>query len=269
VRALIVEDLHELVEARLLLKKIAGGRLGSLFLQREMHAFMAAVLLRMAGLDPFDADAQAQPPHRELAQIKQGVSGSEGHTVIAADVGGQATLLKKPLKHSESVLFPGRRKGFTGEQKAAGMVGDRQRITVLVIAEQELSFVIGAPQFIGALAKREHRALCATTHPTAAFHQATAIQHRMDGALGWHSNTREPAKQTLTDFARTPARVLTLDVQNVVFYLKRKLVGIAIRTPASVGEPLKAAFLVTIEDLIARLSGNAKLPAKFRHRLAG
>ena len=90
---------------------------------------MAAVLLRMAGLDPFDADAQAQPPHRELAQIKQGVSGSEGHTVIAADVGGQTTLLKKPLKHSESILFSGRRKGFTGEQKAAGMVGDRQRIT--------------------------------------------------------------------------------------------------------------------------------------------
>ena len=56
------------VEARLLLKKIGGGQLGSLFLQREMHAFMAAVLLRMAGLDPFDADAQAQPPHRELAK---------------------------------------------------------------------------------------------------------------------------------------------------------------------------------------------------------
>jgi hypothetical protein len=32
------------------------------------------------------------------------------------------------------------------------MVGDRQRITVLVIAEQELPFVIGAPQLIGALA---------------------------------------------------------------------------------------------------------------------
>ena len=78
--------------------------------------------------------------------------GSERHIVIAADVGGQAAFLKKPLKHRESVLFPGRRKGFTGEQKAAGMVGDRQRITVLVIAEQELPFVIGAPQLIGALA---------------------------------------------------------------------------------------------------------------------
>ncbi len=91
----------------------------------------------------------------------------------------------------------------------------------------------------------------------------------MDGALGRDGNTGEPPQQALADLARTPAGVLTLDVQNVVLYLKRKLVGIAIRTPASVGEPLNAAFLVAIEDLVARLTGNAKLPAKFRHRLAG
>ena len=108
-----------------------------------------------------------------------------------------------------------------------------------------------------------------TTHATAALHEAVAIQHRVDGALGRHSNTREPAKQTLTDFARTPAGVLTLDVQDVVLYLEWKLVGIAIRAPASVGEPLNAAFLVAIEDLVAGLTGNTKLPAKFRHGLAG
>jgi hypothetical protein len=68
--------------------------------------------------------------------------GSERHTVIAADVGGQAALLKKPLKHSESILFPGRRKSFTGEQKPVGVIGDRQRIAVLMIAQQKLAFVV-------------------------------------------------------------------------------------------------------------------------------
>jgi hypothetical protein len=66
--------------------------------------------------------------------------------------------------------------------------------------------------------------------------------------------------------------VLALYVQDEVFDLKRKLVGVAIRTPASVREPLHAAFLITIEDLIAGLAGDAELLAKFGsspRRLAG
>ncbi|MGB7497347.1 MAG: hypothetical protein WBQ61_12140 [Candidatus Acidiferrum sp.] len=52
-RTLVVEDFDELVEAGLLLQEIAGSRLGGFFFEREMHAFMAAVLLRMTGLDAF------------------------------------------------------------------------------------------------------------------------------------------------------------------------------------------------------------------------
>ena len=95
VRTFVVEDLDKVVEAGLLLKEVGGGRLGGFFLQSEMHAFMTAVLLRMAGLDAFDANAQAEPPDGELAQVEQGVCGSEGHAVVAADVGGQAALLEK------------------------------------------------------------------------------------------------------------------------------------------------------------------------------
>jgi hypothetical protein len=62
------------------------------------------------------------------------VRGSEGHTIVAADVGGQAALFKKPLKYSESVVFSSRRKRFTDEQKTAGVIGDGKRITVLPIA---------------------------------------------------------------------------------------------------------------------------------------
>jgi hypothetical protein len=58
VRTFVVEDLNEPFEPGLLLQKIPSGRLSSLFLQREMHAFVAAVLLRVTGLDPLDADAQ-------------------------------------------------------------------------------------------------------------------------------------------------------------------------------------------------------------------
>ena len=80
---------------RLLLQEFAAGGLGGFFLQREMHAFVTAVLLRMAGLDALDANAQPQPPDRQLAQVEQSMRGSERHAVIAADVGGQAALFKK------------------------------------------------------------------------------------------------------------------------------------------------------------------------------
>ena len=87
-----------------------------------------------------------------LLRLNKACAEAKGHAVVAADVGGQATLLEKPLKHGESVVFSGGRKRFAGEQKTAGMIGDGQRITVLAIAQQELAFVIGAPELIGSLA---------------------------------------------------------------------------------------------------------------------
>src|SRR6478672_4689743 len=81
--------------------------------------------------------------------------GSEGHAVVTADVGGQAALLKKPLKHSESVIFPGRGKRFTSKQKTAGVISDGERITVLAIGKQELALVIGTPELIGPLSQRQ------------------------------------------------------------------------------------------------------------------
>src|SRR6202043_1171717 len=118
-----------------------------------MHALMAAILLRMSGFDSFDANAQAQPPHGEFAQAEQSMRRSEGHAIITANVGGQAALLKEPLKHGKGVIFAGRRKRFTSEQKTAGVIGDGQRITVLAIAKQKLAFVIGTPELIRALPK--------------------------------------------------------------------------------------------------------------------
>src|SRR5713101_2918410 len=107
------------------------------------------------------------------------------------------------------------------------------------------------------------------TRSTASLHQTVAIQHRMNGAFGRYRDTGEPADQALSDLTSTPGGVLALHVQDIVLHLKRKLVGIPIGTPASVGQPLNATFLIAIEDLITRLAGDRELSAEFRHRLAG
>ena len=63
-------------------------------------------------------------------------------------------LLKKPFEHSERRVFPRGGKRLTGEQITAGMIGDRQRVAVVMIPEQELALVIGAPECIGSLPQR-------------------------------------------------------------------------------------------------------------------
>ena len=105
--------------------------------------------------------------------------------------------------------------------------------------------------------------------PAATLDQAVAIEHRMNGAFGRDGNTGKSADQAFADFSRTPAGVLVLHIQNKVFHLERKLVGVAVPTAAPVCEPLNAAFLIAIEDLVAGLARKAELPAEFRQRLAG
>src|SRR5690348_6937813 len=95
-----------------------------------------------------------------------------------------------------------------------------------------------------------------------------AIEHSMDRAFSRQWDVGEAAQQPLADFTSTPARMFVLHIQNVILHLKGKLVSVAIGTPASVGQPMHSAFLITIKDLVAGLARNAELPAQIRHRLA-
>ena len=70
-RALVVELLNENIELRLLLKEVGTCGPGSFHFQGSMHAFMATVLLRMAGLDTLDGNAEPEPPNGQAAQVEQ------------------------------------------------------------------------------------------------------------------------------------------------------------------------------------------------------
>ncbi len=72
----VVIHFYEVVESFLLLQEIIGRRHGSLFFQSQMHAFMTAILLRVARLDPFDRDAETQP-HTESLLKPNRVCGQE------------------------------------------------------------------------------------------------------------------------------------------------------------------------------------------------
>jgi hypothetical protein len=67
VRTFVVEGIDKLVETSLLLEEISPRGLSGFFLQREVHAFVTAVLLRRTWFDPLDSDPQAQPPDCQFA----------------------------------------------------------------------------------------------------------------------------------------------------------------------------------------------------------
>src|SRR6202047_3902556 len=106
------------------------------------------------------------------------------------------------------------------------------------------------------------------TQATAALDQSMTIEHGMDGTFGGDGDVGESAKEALANLAGAPAGMLTLHVQNIVFHLEGKLVGIAIGTSASIGKSFQHTLLVAIEDFVAGLTGDTKLPAKISHRLA-
>ena len=73
-----IEFLDKVVETGLLLQTVDSGRSSGFFLQRQMHTFMAAVLLRVARLDALDGDAEAEPPHREFGELKRAFGVANG-----------------------------------------------------------------------------------------------------------------------------------------------------------------------------------------------
>ena len=72
-----------------------------------MHALVPPVLLRVAGLDALDLDAEPKPPDGELREIEQAVRAGEGHAVVGADRAGEATLAEQLLKGGDGWLFLG------------------------------------------------------------------------------------------------------------------------------------------------------------------
>src|ERR1041384_6782540 len=114
-RPLVVVAIDEVIELALLLQEVAGCRLGGLELQGQMHALMATVLLRMTRFDPFDLDAEPEPPDRQPAQPEERIGTGERNAVVCANGPGQTELLESGLEDREGIDFLGGGQGLAGE----------------------------------------------------------------------------------------------------------------------------------------------------------
>src|SRR5208283_1976400 len=101
----LIEFLHEIIESGLLLETVHSRRPGRLFLERKMHALMAAVLLGMTGLDALDGDAEPEPPDGELREVEERVGAGEGNAVVGADGERQAAFAKEAVERGDGEVF--------------------------------------------------------------------------------------------------------------------------------------------------------------------
>src|SRR4029077_5423118 len=140
-----VELGDEGIELGLLLEAVHAWGPGGFLLERQMHALMASVLLGPAWLDALDLDAEPEPPDGQPAQIEQGIGGGERDAIVGADAGWQAALLEQAFEGRKSQVFPRGLERLAEQQIARGVIGDGEGIAVGLVAELELTLVIGAP----------------------------------------------------------------------------------------------------------------------------
>src|SRR5947209_13052963 len=112
-----------------------------------MHAFMAAVLLRPAGLDKRRLNAEAYPANRQLREPLDRVR-RERRSIVGQHGIGQAVLAKEPLEHGPGQLERSRAQSPTTDDVAAERIGHGQGIAIASIPGSEVSLEVGAPLLV-------------------------------------------------------------------------------------------------------------------------
>src|SRR5665213_3511010 len=139
------------------------------FQKREVKALVPAVLLRMAGINPFMPDAELDPPYRQRRQAG-GPGRGERRTVVRADHLRQAVLTERPLKRRFALGIlraAGRRQA---DQIAAEAIRHCERFGARAVAQPYPALVIDTPHVVGMLRYRQltHAGRRSPPHATAA-----------------------------------------------------------------------------------------------------
>jgi hypothetical protein len=148
VGALEVEGLPKGIERPLLSPEARLGRKGGVFLQGAVHALVAAILLRLAGLDELRGDPEGDPPDGETGETAQGVGG-EGSSVVGADPVGEAVLAEEVLETAACQLGIDALETAALEEETRVGILDGERVAECPVAGPELAFEVGGPGGVG------------------------------------------------------------------------------------------------------------------------
>src|SRR6478736_1288774 len=261
----VVEVLAEVLEPGLLLGRACGRRAGGLGLERAVHALVAAVLLRLARLDPLELDAELDPMNREPGQTPGTGRAGKGDAIVAADGPRQAQLAKRPLYQGPHPF--GRRWHDPAlDEEAAVGIGEGQRIATLAIPGPKPALEVDAPAIIG-LADRQKRPgqRYRPALPAARLAQPLPPQQVSHRRRRRPDDRRRAPLQHGPQFLRAPARPLQPKRDNRLGDPAGHRLSRPMRCTRQRLQTGRALRLIAPPQLIARIPADAKLFAQLRH----
>lgn len=178
----------EAIECALLPAERAARRGTGRLLQRQVHPLVAPVLLRLPGVDPFELDAQAGPPSRQLGEPCRLRDRRERLTVVRPDGLRQTEPSEQRNEHAMHVVRRRLVKPDTRQQVPRCRIHHGQRITSTSIARRKLPLEVDAPDVVGLAARRERtRPRRRSVPPPASTDHPVALEDRADRAAAGHS----------------------------------------------------------------------------------
>src|SRR6266567_1072167 len=236
------------------------------FQKREVKTLVSAVLLRMARINPFMADAKLDPPYRQRRQTR-GPGRGERRAVVGADYLRQAVLAKRPLQRrlALSILRAARRR--QANQIAAEAIGYRERFNARAVAQSNPALVIEGPYMIGML---RHRQLPHTRRRTSP-NPTVANQSRSFENLACRRGRRPidiplASLKLAYDLARSPARPLKPQPHDRIHDVLRRRSPMHPRGVGAIRKPSSPFQPVAVQPFVTGLPTNLVAIAQLRHR---
>jgi len=258
----VIELVAEGIEAALLSPEVSFRWSGGARFERAVHAFVAAVVLRLAGLDELGEDAEADPPDREGGEAAEGVGG-EGGTVVGADALRQAVLAKEALEDGSGAFDSRNGESLAAEEEATEAVLHGEGIAVKAVAQAKLALEVGTPDGVGLIDRSGGSAGMRAAHATAlGWYQAVAIEDSVDGAYSRRATLGKAILKQPLQLGGAPAAAAS-KLENGLNDLERSGVTAGMGPVGAIGEPLRPMFLEAMEPFVAALATHTVATAEF------
>ena len=235
---------------------------GGLRLQRSMEPFQASVLLWVTRFDTLRYDTQLDPPYRQRRQASQADAG-EGRSVVGPDGPWKSVLSEGTLQDSANLRASGPHQPIADQQIPRGGVLHCERVDPDPVPRAEPPLEVNGPHIVGALSSCERLApRRSTPAPFPTSYKPCTVQDvpcragRRPRLAGFYVS--QPRHQLLG----SPGWMLPPGRSKPLGHCARGPVGMAMRSSATVPQPLPAICLKAPDTLVAGLATNAKLAAQ-------